>query len=213
MLQSGVCMSGPASRFARACAGIMLIGTLAAGCTATTGPAPILASAAAPRGTVAFDSIEGLPEGQFRKLVQALSQEAEQRQVAVVSRTENAQYRVRGYAAASISGKRTVVSWVWDVYDAARQRTTRLQGEERAGNSQRGWGAADDALIDRIAKNGMAQLASFLGNPDAGPPSTPAPAESAGSAIAGAAAEPGPELALQSGASGKVHTALAAAQR
>src|SRR5207237_100426 len=102
---------------------------------------------AAPRGTVAFESIDGLPEPQFQRLVQALAQEAETRQLAVVSRTERAQYRVRGYAAAHIRGKRTTIAWVWDIYDADQQRMLRLTGEERGGTGQRGWPAADDATL------------------------------------------------------------------
>jgi hypothetical protein len=153
--------------------GPLLLGALAAGCT-VKGPSPMLAGAA-PRGTVAFESIDGLPEGQFHRLVQSLAQEAEARQLAVVSRAETAQYRVRGYAAAHIRGKRTTISWVWDIYDAERQRTLRISGEERGGG-QRGWAAADDATLDRIAKDGMAQLAGFLGSPGASPPPVPVPA-------------------------------------
>ena len=184
-------MSGPATRVVGGFAAAALLGALVAGCT-TNGPAPTLVSSA-PRGTVAFESIDGLPEGQFRKLVQVLTQEAEARQLAVVSRTENAQYRVRGYAAASVRGKRTTISWVWDVYDADRQRTTRISGEERGATAHRGWAAADDAMVDRIAKDGMTQLAGFLGSPGGNPPPAPVPGDSSGPAIA--AADPPPVMA------------------
>lgn len=159
----------------------VLLGALASGCTVNA-PGPSLVSNPAPRGTVAFESIDGLPEeGQFRRLVQSLTLEAEARQLAVVSRADRAQYRVRGYAAASIRGKRTTISWVWDVYDAEQQRTLRISGEER-GSRQRGWAAADDATLDRIARDGMGQLAGFLGSPAGSPP--PAPVPDNGPAIA-----------------------------
>jgi hypothetical protein len=163
---------------------------MAAGCT-VNGPAPGLANSSAPRGTIAFESIDGLPEGQFRKLVQSLSQEAETRQLAVVSRAERAQYRVRGYAAASIRGKRTTIAWVWDIYDTNQQRTLRLAGEERGGNAKSGWAAADDATLDRIARDGMGQLAGFLGSPASNPPPASIPPTESGPAVAMAPAPSG----------------------
>jgi hypothetical protein len=48
--------------------------------------------AGAPAGTVAFQRIDGLPEPQFRRLVQNLSDEASTRRIAVVSREGAAQY-------------------------------------------------------------------------------------------------------------------------
>jgi hypothetical protein len=198
-------VSGRFLRAPRAFAGVataVLLGALSAGCTVST-PMPSLVSNA-PRGTVAFESIDGLPEGQFRRLVQSLAQEAEQRQLAIVSRAETAQYRVRGYAAAHIRGKRTTISWVWDIYDADRQRTLRIYGEERGSAGQRGWAAADDATLDRIAKDGMAQLAGFLGSPAGSPPPAPIPAD--GPAVAALeAAQPQPGVTT--------HAALADGRR
>jgi len=160
----------------------VLFAALAAGCTVNA-PGPSLVGNPVPRGTVAFESIDGLPEGQFRRLVQTLALEAETRQLAVVSRAERAQYRVRGYAAASIRGRRTTITWIWDVYDAEQQRTVRIGGEERGGAGQRGWAAADDATLDRIARDGMAQLAGFLGSPTGNPPPAAVP-DSPGPAVA-----------------------------
>jgi hypothetical protein len=114
--------------------------------------------------TVAFESIDGLPEPQFRKLVQALSDEANSRRLAVVSRNGPAQYRVRGYAAAHIRGRKTTVAWLWDVYDASQQRTFRITGEEPATVRQKGWGAVDDHALREMAHSGMQQLAAFLAN-------------------------------------------------
>jgi hypothetical protein len=86
---------------------------------------------------------------------------------------------VKGYAAAQIRGKQTVIVWVWDVYDGNKQRVTRLGGEEAASNRQRGWGAADDQMLHRIAHEGIDQLATFLAAPpDRVPAPAPAPARS-----------------------------------
>jgi len=160
-----------------------LLGLCAAGCsTAPQGPV----AATIVRGpTVAFESIDGPPESIFRKLVQDLNDEATTRQVAVVSRDAPAQFRVRGYVAALVEKRRrTVIAWVWDVYDAEQRRAIRLTGEEPAGASGRGtWAAADDALLRRIAKSGIERLAAFLATPPAQPPAIP---EERGPAVAAA---------------------------
>ena len=53
-------------------------------------------SPAQPRGaTVAFDSLDGLPPGQFRKLVQNLNEEVQARRLAVISREQSSAYRVQ----------------------------------------------------------------------------------------------------------------------
>jgi hypothetical protein len=164
-------------RFAFGLLATILFAIALAGCD-TVGT-PMAPFAGAPAGTVAFERIDGLPEGQFRKLVQSLSTEADTRHIAVISRDGSAQYRVKGYAAAQIRGKQTVIVWVWDVYDGNKQRVTRLGGEEAANNRQRGWGAADDQVLHRIAHEGIDQLAAFLvAPPDRVPAPAPAPARS-----------------------------------
>ena len=168
----------------RVCLGIataIALGALSAGCTTTaetTGSTT--AAAAPPRGaTVAFESLDGLPTYQFQKLVQLLQQEAETRQLAVVSRAVPSQYRIRGYATALIQRKRTTIAWVWDVYDSAQQRSLRISGEEQATSPRRGWAAADDQTMQRIARDGMAQLASFLTSPPEPQPPAVTPPETA----------------------------------
>jgi hypothetical protein len=147
-----------------------------AGCS--TDPQAPVAAAITHGPTIAFESIDGPPETIFRTLVQDLSDEAVSRQMAVVSRDGPAQYRVRGYLAALVDGHRraTVISWVWDVYDADQHRALRITGEEPASTSGRGtWAAADERVLRRIAKDGMERLAAFLAAPDAGPSSLPEP--------------------------------------
>jgi hypothetical protein len=127
--------------------------------------------------TVAFDSIDGPPQTVFRTLVQQLNQEAQARQVTVVSRESGAQYRIRGYVAAHVQGKRTTISWVWDIYDADRQRAMRLAGEEAGPPGRSAWSAADEQVIGRIARDGMSRLAAFLGSPPVPDAFPPAPGE------------------------------------
>ncbi len=131
-----------------------------------------------PRGaTVAFESIDGPPQGQFNTLVRNLNDEAQQRRLAVLSREATSAYRVRGYLAAKVAKERTsdrtTISWVWDVFDRDEQRVLRINGEEVAKRSGRdagdAWNVADDAMLRRIASSSMEQLAAFLTSADAVP--------------------------------------------
>jgi hypothetical protein len=153
------------------------LGLTAAGCA--TAPQVPAAYASARGPTIEFESIDGPPESIFRKYVQNISDEANARQMAIVSREAPAQFRVRGYLATLVEKRRgTVIAWVWDIYDLDQRRTLRLTGEEKTSGAGRGtWAAADDGLLRRIAKNGMDQLAAYLGAPDApqSPPAAPAP--------------------------------------
>jgi hypothetical protein len=134
-----------------------------------------LGMAGQPRGaTVAFDSIDGPPAGQFRQLVQNLNNESQTRRLAVMSRENPSAYRVRGYLAAKVVNRQTTISWVWDVFDQDGRRVLRITGEETAnsrtlGRHQNAWSAADDAMLHRIASSSMDQLAVFLTSSDVAP--------------------------------------------
>jgi hypothetical protein len=164
------------------------LGLGVAGCSTAPQQAP--AAFASARGpTIAFESIDGPPESIFRKYVQNISDEANTRQMAIVSREAPAQFRVRGYLATLVEKRRgTVVAWVWDVYDIDQRRAVRLTGEEKTSGAGRGtWAAADDSLLRRIAKSGMDQLATFLGSPAApGAPNAPSVPASGGPSVAAA---------------------------
>ena len=157
-----VCVSRPALVLAA-------IGAMALGGCSLDGQANF--TAAQPRGaTVAFESIDGPPQAQFATLVQRLNDEAQTRQLAVISRESSAAYRVRGYLAAKIVKGQTTVSWVWDVFDAEENRALRIAGEETAkSHPQDPWTVADDAMLRRIAHTSMDQLAAFLTSPDVVP--------------------------------------------
>jgi ABC-type transport auxiliary lipoprotein component len=165
--------------------GALLLALGAAACNSTTAQAPAPMSSA--RGpTIAFESIDGPPESIYTKLVKTLTEEAGARQIAVVSRGAPAQYRVRIYAANIVYSKRSVVHWVWDVYDANQQRARRLSGEEpMTGAGHTTWAAADDQLIRKVARVGMDRLVAFLANPRE--PTSPQPRPGAAPAVAMAA--------------------------
>ena len=143
-----------------------------AGCN-TNGQASL--TAGQPRGaTVAFESIDGPPPGQFAALVRNLNDEAQQRRLAVLSRDAASAYRVRGYLAAKVSSGRTTISWVWDVFDRDERRALRINGEEVAAGKKSGkdadaWNVADEAMLRRIAADSMNQLAAFLTSPEVMP--------------------------------------------
>lgn len=152
--------------------------------------------------TLAFESIDGPPQPTFEKLVGGLSSEAQARRMAVVSRNQNAAYRVKGYLAMHVDKGQASVAYTWDVYDADRSRVVRIAGEEPAGpvKGKAGWAAADEAVLARIAEKSMTSLAEAFGGsarapavaaaeaPAAEPASATATAAEAAPATSGAAA-------------------------
>ena len=87
-----------------------------------------------------------------------------------------ATYRVRSYLSAQVVRGRTMIAWVWDVYDGSQQRALRLSGEEPAGKAGRdAWTAADDMVLRKIAQAGLSGLNSMInGAPAETPLSVPA---------------------------------------
>jgi hypothetical protein len=146
-------------------------------------------AAAQPRGaSVAFESIDGLPQDRFHTLVQDLNGEAQLRRLVVLSREQPTAYRVRGYFAATVEGRRTTISWVWDVFDRDQRRAMRISGSEDATNG-RAWDAANDAMLQRIARASMEQLAAFLTSPGVAP-EMPAPPDEPRLALMGGDSTP-----------------------
>ena len=135
--------------------------------------------------TVAFESIDGPPPQVFDRMVSVLDSESKLRNLSIVSREGGASYRVRSYLSAQVVRGKTVIAWVWDVYDNNQQRALRLSGEEPAGKAGRdAWTAADDLVLRKIAQAGLSGLSGMVnGTPDAAP--APAP-ERRGPAVASA---------------------------
>src|SRR6478609_4476064 len=153
---------------------VMLLTAAAAlgGCAGGGGAANsyAMAPSAGSGATVAFESIDGPPPQVFDRMVGVLDSESKLRSLSVVSREGTAAYRVRSYLSAQIVRGKTVIAWVWDVYDANQQRALRLSGEEpTSGKGGRDpWSAADDLVLRRIAQAGFSGLSNMInGTPDA----------------------------------------------
>lgn len=180
-----ICTLQSASRFARAAllaASLCgLAGTLG-GCV-TGGPADSYASMGGGGGTVAFDSVDGPPPQVFDRMVSVLDSETKLRRTPVVSRDSGPTYRVRSYLSAQVRGGRTIIAWVWDVYDRNQQRALRLSGEELTGKAGRdAWAQADDVVLRRIAQAGLTGLGGLVNG--GLPADQTAPASARGPAIA-----------------------------
>lgn len=179
---------------------LLAAATILAGCAG--GNAPANSYAMAPSGgsgaTVAFESIDGPPPQVFDRMVGVLDSESKLRSLSVVSREGTAAYRVRSYLSAQVVRGKTVIAWVWDVYDANQQRALRLSGEElTAAKGGRDamrdpWQAADDLVLRKIAQAGFSGLSNMInGMPDA-PGSVPG---LRGPAVASVAPEaPAPDM-------------------
>src|ERR1700733_10888680 len=141
--------------------------------------------------TITFESIDGPPPQVFERMVNVLESESKLRSLSIVSRESSAAYRVRSYLAAEVSHGRTVIAWVWDVYDRNQQRALRLSGEEPANRPGRDpWTSADDLVLRKIAQAGFSGLSGMINGTapiDAPPPAAaPEPAGKRGPAVASA---------------------------
>ena len=127
--------------------------------------------------TIAFESIDGPPPQVFDRMVSVLDTESKLRNLSIVSREGGASYRVRSYLSAQVVRGKTMIAWVWDVYDNNQQRALRLSGAEQAGKAGRdAWAAADDLLLRKIAQAGLAGLSGMInGSPEAPLPTPSAP--------------------------------------
>src|SRR6188508_3599958 len=110
--------------------------------------------------TVAFESIDGPPPPVFERMVNVLDSESKLRNLQIVSREGGASYRVRSYLSAQVVRGKTVIAWVWDVYDNNQQRALRLSGEEPTSvkGGRDPWAAADDLILRKIAQAGFSGL-------------------------------------------------------
>ena len=160
------------------------LGGCAAGGAATSSSFAMATDAAGP--TITFESIDGPPPQVFDRMVSVLDSESKLRSLAIVSRETAAAYRVRFYLSAQVVHGRTVIAWVWDVYDRDQQRALRLSGEEPAGKGGRDpWAAADDLVLRKIAQAGLSGLTSMVnGGPADAPQPAPVPAGKHGPAVA-----------------------------
>lgn len=174
----------------------VLVAPLAlAACVGADGP---MAGSPPPRGAIAFEAIDGAPQAVNQRLAGRLAGEAEARQIQVVADRAGARYRVRGYMATTQAGSGATVSYVWDVFDPERRRSTRISGEERIeAHGRDAWAGVDDAAAGRIASRSMDQIATWLATPQTAPQAVPAPASAIAESAPAAApvAAPSPVIA------------------
>ena len=172
---TALCLRIPRAMIAAA---LLVVSCALGGCAGGGAASGSFAMAAGPSSggpTVAFESIDGPPPQVFDRMVGVLDSESKLRNLSIVSREGGASYRVRSYLSAQVVRGKTVIAWVWDVYDSNQQRALRLSGEEPAGKAGRdAWAMADDLLLRKIAQAGLSGLSNMInGTPDAAP--TPAP--------------------------------------
>ncbi|MCA1401627.1 hypothetical protein [Bradyrhizobium sp. BRP56] len=187
--------TGTAVRAAIACSWLAIACALG-GCAAGGNVADsyAMATPASSGATVAFESIDGPPPQVFDRMVGVLDSESKLRSLSIVSRQGAAAYRVRSYLSAQVVRGRTMIAWVWDVYDSNQQRALRLSGEEPAGKAGRdAWAAADDLVLRKIAQAGLSGLSGMI---NGGPADSLAPAPAPdlrGPTVASAPAPAAPE--------------------
>ena len=179
------CLQAPRAMIAAA---LLVVASALGGCAgggAASGSYAMASTGSGP--TVAFESIDGPPPQVFDRMVSVLDSELKLRNLSIVSREGGASYRVRSYLSAQVVRGKTMIAWVWDVYDNNQQRALRLSGEEAAGKAGRdAWAAADDLVLRKIAQAGLSGLSGMInGTPDAAP--APAP-DRRGPAVASAEA-------------------------
>lgn len=171
-------------------AGLLVAGLALAACQ--TDGAPLAETAMGP--AVAFDRIEGPPRAVFDELVAALGPAADAHKVHVVSRKEDAPYRVKGYLSLEKAGAKSAVSYAWEVYGADGARITRLTGDAPlavpSGTSDP-WSACDEKVLTQIADRTMAALAETLAEARA-PAVASAPLPASPPAQAGGSSAPQP---------------------
>jgi hypothetical protein len=129
------CLQAPRAMIAAA---LLVVASALGGCAgggATSGSYAMASTGSGP--TVAFESIDGPPPQVFDRMVNVLDSESKLRNLSIVSREGGASYRVRSYLSAQVVRGKTMIAWVWDVYDNNQQRALRLSGEEAAGKAGR----------------------------------------------------------------------------
>lgn len=118
---------------------------------------------AAPGAAIAFYTLDGMPQQLSPRLTSALAGSAASRDMQLVASGPGVRYQLRGYLSAFTTDKgQTEVAWVWDVFDAARQRAQRIAGSETLSGGGDPWSRVDDALLARVAERSMNDIALFL---------------------------------------------------
>jgi hypothetical protein len=177
------CLRAPRAIIAAA---LFAVSCALGGCAGGGAASGSFAMATSGGSTVAFESIDGPPPHVFDRMVGVIDSESKLRNLQIVSREGGASYRVRSYLSAQVVRGKSMIAWVWDVYDNNQQRALRLSGEEPAGKAGRdAWAAADDLVLRKIAQAGLSGLSGMINGTPEAPQPTPAPSPGLrGSAVA-----------------------------
>jgi hypothetical protein len=159
----------------RACAAALLAGLLA-GCVDMAAPPPEGTSAARPSNIarrpgvspagagVAFTGFAGAPQSLTDQFRAYLGREAQGREINVAA-ADKANYLVRGYLNAYPEGAGTAVAFVFDVFDAKRQRAQRIEDQvEIQATAADPWSLVDQTVLAAVAAKSAEDLADFLTN-------------------------------------------------
>jgi hypothetical protein len=141
---------------------INLGGVLPGGGAQGDGEAPQVAAAP---GTVAFEPIVGLPQSLALPLAQQLSTEAGARNLTIVPReTATAAVRAKGSFNAETVGNETVITYVWDLFDANGNRKSRFGGERRVEDTATDpWSVVGDQELGAIAARTIDEILQVMG--------------------------------------------------
>jgi hypothetical protein len=169
-----LCRTAPRAAIA---ATLVLVACALGGCASGGAASASFAMVSSGGATVAFESIDGPPPQVFDRMVSVLDSESKLRNLSIVSREDGASYRIRSYLSPQVVRGKTMIAWVWDVYDNNQQRALRLSGEEPAGKAGRdAWAAADDLVLRKIAQAGLSGLSGMInGTPADAPAAAPTP--------------------------------------
>ncbi|MFM9943157.1 MAG: hypothetical protein ACKVP7_27120 [Hyphomicrobiaceae bacterium] len=127
--------------------------------------APPLAPVSAPGVPIAVESITGAPQGIATGFNVAFVDAAYARNIELVDGKAKARFRIKGYLSAeSVEDGKIELSFVWDVFDATRQRAQRLTGATIAKKATGAdpWSGVDQAVAMRAAADSMDVIAVFL---------------------------------------------------
>jgi hypothetical protein len=131
--------------------------------------------------TVAFASLQGAPAPVISRFTEKTYAEAAHRDV-VVTQPGDAKYLLRGYLSAYPAADGTSLVYVWDLFDAHKQRIQRVEDAiTLRGTAADPWSLVDDRALASIAAKGADDLAAVLTNmPEAvAAAAAPAPAPAA----------------------------------
>ncbi len=117
-----------------------------------------------PRGaSLSIADVQGVPGPVSERLSRAIEQQARGRDINLVE-TKAANYLVRGYLNTSPAEGGATFAFVWDVYDAKKRRTQRIDDRVFVKGIPASLDDVDDSTLNQIAAKSAEDLAAVLTN-------------------------------------------------